>query len=117
MPAGKLDLLIEQGATFKHALVVKQGTSATPADLTGFTARMQIRTDVDAASPIIELTTENGRITITPLDGRIDLLIDADDTAAMSFDGGVHDLELVSAGGEVTRLVQGKVKLSREVTR
>ncbi len=119
MAAGKLDLTIEQGATFRHALVVKQGTgtSAPVANLTGYTARMQIRTEVESSQVLIALTTENGRITITPLDGRIDLTISATDTAALNFESGVHDVEIVSGGGEVTRLVQGKVKLSKEVTR
>lgn len=119
MAAGKLDLFIEQGATFKHTLFVKQGEgeSAPAADLTGCAARMQIRESVDAAAPIIELSTTNGRLSITPLAGRIDMVIAATDTAAMNFETGVHDVELITAGGEVTRLVQGKVKLSREVTR
>lgn len=119
MAAGKLNLLIEQGATFKHALLVKQGTgvAAPPMDLTGYTARMQIRAEIDAATPLIELTTENARITITPLEGKVELLISAADTAALTFETATYDLELISAAGEVTRLVQGNVKLSREVTR
>lgn len=116
MPAGKLDLLIEQGATFKQSLIVNDGSGA-PLNLTGFTARMQIRASVEAADSLIELTTENSRITLTPAQGRVDLLISATDTAGLTFESAVYDLEIVNAGGEVTRLVQGKVKLSREVTR
>lgn len=119
MPAGKLDLLIEQGATFKQQLLIKQGDSAAaPAmDLTGYTARMHMRTAVESADVAMECNTINGRINITPLEGRIDIVISATDTAALTIDGGVYDLEIESAGGEVTRVVQGKVKLSREVTR
>jgi hypothetical protein len=119
MAAGRLDLTIEQGATFKRTLLLKQGdgASAPAVNLTGYTARMQIRADVDSTTVLIALTTENGRITITPLDGRLDLLISATDSAALAFEAGVHDLEIVSSGGEVTRLVQGKAKLSKEVTR
>lgn len=119
MAAGKLDLLIEQGATFKHQFQVKQGSgvSAPAANLTGYAARMQIRPEVASSTIFISLTTENGRITITPLTGLIDLLISATDTAALSFDVAYWDIEIVSAGGEVTRLLQGKAKLSKEVTR
>ena len=119
MAAGKLDLLIEQGATFRHQLQVKQGSgaSAPAANLAGYTARMQIRPEVDSTTILISLTTENSRITITPLTGLLDLFISATDTAALSFDVAAYDVEIVSTGGEVTRLVQGKVKLSREVTR
>jgi len=119
MPAAKLDLLIEQGATFKHTLFVKQGAaeSGPPADLTGYTARMQIRSEVESTSILIELTVSNGRIAITPAEGKIAITISAADTAALEFEVGVYDVELVSASGEVDRIVQGKVTLSREVTR
>ncbi len=119
MPAAKLDLMIEQGATFRHTLFVKagKGADAPPVNLTGCKARMQIRSDIDSADVLIELTTENDRITITPLDGRIDLRISDEDTAALSFERGVHDVELEYSNGDVSRVVQGKVVLSREVTR
>jgi hypothetical protein len=125
MAAGKLDLLIEQGADFDHSLIVKQGKATTQAelaalpvaDLTGYTARMHIRSVIESTIILIALTTENGRIAITPLDGKIDMTISAIDTAALNFEAAVYDLEIVSSGGEVTRLVQGKVRLSKEVTR
>jgi hypothetical protein len=65
---------------------------------------------------VIDLTTENDRIVITELEGKVELVISAADTAALSFASGVYDLELVN-GSEVTRFCGGKVKLSREVTR
>jgi hypothetical protein len=48
--------------------------------------------------------------------GRVDLTITAAQTAALS-SSGVWDLELVGPGNEVVRLVEGKVRLSQEVTR
>lgn len=120
MPAGKLDLVIEQGATFKHTLLVKQtdAQNCPAVDLTGFTARMQVRQAIEAPDPLIELTTANGRILITPLEGRIDMIISAQDSALLNFDDcAVYDLEIESAGGEVTRLVRGSVRLIKEVTR
>lgn len=124
MPAAKLTsaLLIEQGATFRKAFGWKSGTPATPVDLTGCTARMHIRTEIDAATPLMELTTENGRIEISPLAGKVTLIISAADTALPELlplveQAGVFDLEIIHPDLSVTRLVQGKVKLSKEVTR
>ena len=114
MAPGKLDLDIYQGATFRKQLVWK--INSVVVDLTGFTARMQIRVSADAASSLVELTTENGGITLTAVDGQIDLLIEAADTTALSFSTGVYDLELVN-GTEIFRLCQGKVTLHKEVTR
>lgn len=114
MKPGKIDLDIYQGATFRKRLVWKLGS--TIVDLTGYTAKLQIRQAIESASTLVELTTENGGIGITGAEGRIDLLIEAADTAALSFATAVYDLELIN-GTEVTRLCQGKVTLHKEVTR
>lgn len=119
MPAAKLNLSIEQGATWRYTLLAKQGLSASgPAlNLTGYTARMQLRAQLPDVDDLVTLSTANGRITITPLMGRIELLLSADETAELAFEAAVYDLELMSPTGEVTRLVQGRVSLSPEVTR
>lgn len=119
MPAAKLNLAIEQGATWRHGLALRAGpgTQAPALDLTGFTARMQLRAELSAPDVLVELTSANGRIQITPLEGRLDLLLSATDTAALDFDRAVYDLEIESAGGEVTRVLTGVVTLSRQVTR
>ena len=43
--------------------------------------------------------------------GTVDLLVDAGTTAAITWSGGVHDLEIVHPGGEVTRLLLGRLLL------
>lgn len=111
---GIVDLTIYQGATFRKRLIWK--VNALPVDLTGFTARMQIRASTGDSTVLVELTTENGGIEITAIDGQIDLYIAADDTALLTFNTGVYDLEL-NESGEVTRLAMGKVYLNKEVTR
>lgn len=113
--AGKLNMVIEQGATFNPVLTYQDSTG-TAIDLTSFTARMKIkdaRTDVAALE---ELTTENGGITLGGVAGTIALLFSAVDTAAMTWESGVYDLELISGSGIVTRLLQGVVTVSAEVT-
>lgn len=117
MAAGTVNLVLEQGTTFKHTFYWRDADGVTPIDLTGYTARMQIRSSYDATSFLLELTTENGRISITPSTGRIDLTVTAADTASVTWDRGVYDLELIDGFEEVTRLVQGRVNVSKEVTR
>lgn len=91
---------------------------AVPVDLTGYTARLQIRETAGAADPPwANLTTENGGITITAAEGKIDLYISAVDTAVMPAKKGVYDLEMVAPGGDVTRLLAGTATISPEVTR
>lgn len=114
------DITINQGATFSLILTYyTDDTETTPVDLSGYTARMQIREFKDSADTIADLTTENGGITLGGALGTITLSISATDTEDLAFPTsltGVYDLELVS-GATVTRLVEGNVYFNLEVTR
>lgn len=116
MPAGTLDLYIEQGATWNLPLLWKDAEGA-PMDLSGYTARMHLRKKITDPDPVLELTTENSRITLGGVDGTIALVIQAVDTSLIDKGAAVYDLELISGGGIVTRLLQGGVEVSPEVTR
>ena len=126
MAAGKYSFLIEQGATLSFELQYKD-SAGTPIDLTGYTARMQIRSSVDSTTTIASLTSTltadgtglnlSGSSGTKPLSsGSIGVYISAASSSLFTFSEGVYDLELVS-GSAVTRLIEGKVKLSKEVTR
>ena len=115
MSATTYDILIEQGATFSQLVTYKE--SGVAVNLTGYTARMQVRSTLESASTIVELTTANGRIALGGAAGTITLTISATDTAALTAGRGVYDLELVSGSGIVTRLLQGVATISRNVTR
>ena len=87
----------------------------TPVDLTGYTARMSIKDKIGGAV-LHSLTTENGGITIDTAAKTILLSIPAATTEDFTWSRGVYDLEMVSATGKVTRIISGRVVLSREVT-
>lgn len=116
MAAGLYDFTIEQGATFQIDLTWKD-QSLDPVDITGYTARMQIRASVTDPTVLLELTTEDGLIILGTTDGKITLFLDAVTTAAITWDRGVYDLELVSPTGYVTRLLKGNITIDKEVTR
>lgn len=115
MQAAFYDLYIEQGATYLRSFVWK--TSSAPVDLTGYTARMQIRRNPASDEVLFSATTENSLLTITPLDGKVDLVIPATDTESFDWRTARYDLELESSVGVVIRLVQGTVTVSKEITR
>jgi len=116
MAAAYYDMLIEQGATFQKTFVWKD-SNEDPVDITGYTARMQIRRKKSATTVEHSATTENGGITLGQTAGTVAVLIPAADTAAFDFTKGAYDLELVDPQGVVTRLVEGGVEVSKEVTR
>lgn len=114
MSAGAYDFTCEQGATFSRTLTVTD-SAGDARDLSTYTARMQIRRRITDTTPLLSLTTENGRITLNS-SGEISLGLDAATTAALT-DGGVYDLEIESAAGVVERVIEGNFILSLEVTR
>ena len=120
MIAGVYNIFCQQGATFTRIIDLQYPDPADPTtflkyELDGFTARMQVRRTVTSSTVIVELTTENGRIEIAALEGRIILLMEPDVTSGLS--SGVYDLEIESFEGVVSRVVQGTFTVSEEVTR
>lgn len=120
MAAGTLNLALEQGATFRKTLTWKTGTPAAAVNLTGYTARMQLRSSPGAATAAISLTdvaNAQGQLVLGGAAGTIEIYIKDSATMALTA-GGVYDLELVSPTPtfDVTRLVQGKYTLSLNVT-
>ena len=114
MAASTHDFEIEQGTDYDKPLVWKDSTG-NPVDLSGYTARMQLRPSILSDTVLINLTTENGGITLGGNTGEITLHFTEANTSPL-VKGGVYDLEMV-IGGKVKRLVQGTITVSREVTR
>lgn len=117
MSAARYNLKIEQGATFRMPLELSDPKTNTVWDLTGCSARMQIRQHISSSVILHEMTSDNGGLVIDPLLGIILMEISAEVTAAFNFSSAVYDLELVKTDGDVVRLVYGNVALSFEVTR
>ena len=115
MLAGQYNLIIDQGAHFERLMTITN-PDGSEYDLTGYTARMQIRTEIDADDIMCELTTANGRIELGDEEGTVRLIIESAVTETFD-DEGVYDLELIDSDGKVYRLLKGKVKVELEVTR
>jgi len=131
MAAGKYSFTIEQGSTVDFEIAYKD-SSGNPIDLTGYQARMQIKDSAGGSTTYITLTSSaepppcgtglnmSGSNGLNPpTSGTIGVLIAAVSTSAFPFDSAVYDLEIASGSGDctiVTRLVEGNVKLIKEVT-
>lgn len=116
MAAATHDILIEQGATFRLSLVWKDSLGA-PINLTGYTARMQVRHKITDAAPLLTFTTANGAITLGGSAGTIEVVGSATSTDVLTVKSGVYDLEMVAPTGEVTRLIEGSATITPQVTR
>jgi hypothetical protein len=110
--------VIDQGADWFFN-VTYQNPNGTPINLTGYTAASQLRSLPNSPTAVLTLTTQNGGITITPLTGVVALKATAAQTMAIDEGNYVYDVEIYSPANPsvVTRLVQGQIIVSAEVTR
>jgi hypothetical protein len=116
MAAGNYDILIEQGATFMLDLTWKD-TEGTPIDISGCFVRMQIRKTYNSDAVFSLTNDSDGGIETGGVAGTITAEISAEDTRDIDIRRGYYDLEIEFPSGIVTRLIQGGVDVSREVTK
>jgi len=127
MAAGKYNFVIEQGATLDFQIEYKDA-SGTPIDLTNYEGRMSIKSAI-GGTEYINLSSSlgpcgtglnfSGSNSINPpTSGSIGIYISAASSSTLDFNEGVYDLELYSGSSceYVIRLIEGKVKLSKEIT-
>lgn len=115
MAAGNYLFKVEQGVTLSRPIIWKD-SAGNPFDVTGYTARMHVRVSPNAATTLLELVSPTN-ITVGTTDGMFTFNMTATETANLTFLVGVYDFEVISPGGVVTRLLEGKFKVSREVTK
>ena len=118
MQPANIDLDVYKGSNFVKLIQWKTGTTPVAVNLTGCTARMQIRKAVNDVAIMDTLTTENGKLSIhEPLEGKFKIIIAPDVSNKYTFTSGVYDLEIVFSDNGVVRIIQGSVRASPEVTR
>ena len=130
MSAGKYSFTIEQGATLQFEIQYKDSSNSA-IDLSLYNGRMQVRPTVESSQIYLTLSSSlqsdgtglnfsgsNG--TTPPTSGSIGIYISAATSSNLDFDTAYYDLEIYSGSGVteyVVRLLEGKIKLSKEVTR
>jgi hypothetical protein len=136
MAAGKYSFVLEQGTTVNFEIQYKD-SNGSPVDLTGYNGRMQIASNY-ASDPTrtiyltlssslnsdgtgLNFSGSNG--TTPPSSGSIGIYIAACSSSALTFNTAYYDLEIYypvagnSACPITTRLLEGQVRLSQEVTK
>lgn len=126
MLENKFTLEIFQGSTFAINLTV-QNANGSLKDLSGYSAKMQIRPSYNSNTVIETLQTTTGEIGIDFPTSTITLTLPASRTANIAVDRNgtgqpprskyVYDLEIIDAGGFNTKLLYGDVIVYSEVTR
>lgn len=96
---------------------ISGGLAYAPVNLTGYTAALQIRSLPSDPTAVLSLATGGNGITLTALTGAINVHATAAQTTAIDEGTYYYDIELTSTSGIVTRIAQGQVIVSAEVTR
>lgn len=129
------DLIIRQGETWSFTWT-KKDSAGVAIDITGYTARMAIRDTL--AGPLEAYLSsgtdaDGGSITLGGAAGTVVLAMTATQSAALAGEVSLasllegrgkttpsisflYDLELVSGAGVVTRELEGRVQVLRQVT-
>ena len=129
MAAGRYSFVIEQGATTDFE-VVYQDSGSNPISLANHQDRMKIRSTQDVTGTLIltlssslaadgtglNLSGSNGTTHIES--GSIGVKISAHSSSLLDFTEAFYDLEISSGSAHpvVTRILEGKVQLSKNVT-
>ena len=112
----RYDFVLNQGADLTVPILLTDASSKA-VDLSGYSVQMQLRTSVSAAQAVDTLTTQNGRIRLEATSGKLSLFFPNSITEKFPAQTLVYDIEITSAGGQITRIVEGRIKVSAEVTR
>ncbi len=117
MISGIYNITIEQGSTYKLALYWKNSANQ-PIDMTGYSAKMQIRSSTGASVVLLELSSaDSDQIKIYEKQGCVNLTIGYLQTANLIPSVAVYDLEVMSSENVVTKLLKGRCRIEGEVTR
>ena len=110
--ASATQFTVTNGATGNY---ISGGLATAPVDISDYTAKMQMRSFPNDPTAVLTLTTGDG-ITIDGPTGTITLHATATQTGAINQGPYDYDIEIYQ-GDSVTRVVQGQVDVSAQVTR
>jgi hypothetical protein len=104
------NLTVDQGSTFSASIDITD-TENNLLNLTGYTVAGQIRKTYDS-STAVDFT---GSVSNAVL-GEVTISLTATQTNALIAGRYVYDVEITSAGGTVTRVIEGQVEVTPGVT-
>ena len=132
MAAGRYSFIIDQGTTVDFRIEYRDSANQ-PIDLSNYESRMQIRPTKESSTVICTLSSSiapdgtglymtpfSGSTQLPRSSGSIGIVISAASSSIFNFTEAYYDLEIVSGSTPTTyvsRILEGKIKLSKEVTR
>jgi len=104
---------VTNGAT---GIYISGGIATAPVNVSGYTAALQLRSLPSDSTAVLSLTSGGGGITVGGANGEFAVHATAAQTGAIDEGTYYYDIEITSSG-IVTRLAQGQIVVTPEVTR
>jgi len=114
---GLYDFTVKKGDTWAQVLTFRDGYQ-TPLNVTGCTARMDIKAAQTDSTSILSLTTAgtSANMTLGGALGTLTISVAASVTSAITNDTGLYDLQIASSTGATTTFLEGKVTFIDQYT-
>ena len=113
--AGQKNFEVDQNATFTFIVEYKDN-NGLPIDLTGSTAKMQVRDTKGGAKLAFTLTTPAGGITIDGPNGKLTIKMTPTQTNKLFYPKSSYDIMLTDTNTNKIKILEGFLTLSRSVT-
>lgn len=107
---------VDQNATFTFEVQYTEEDEVTPIDLTGASAKMQVRDTKGGSKLAFTLTSPSGGITIDGPNGKLTIKVTPTQTNKMFYPKSSYDIMVVDSNGNKIKLLEGFMTLSRSVT-
>jgi hypothetical protein len=108
---------VKQRAVIDELFTWVDESTGLPVDLTGWSARLQARVNVEDEDVVMDLSTTAGTILLGGTFGTVHLSADPVFTEALDFERAFYDLYVLPPNNARERLLKGVVTLDKAVTR
>jgi hypothetical protein len=115
MALSTYDISAEQGSDYLATITYKN-SSGVLVNLTGYTARMQVRRTLSSDDAYLRLTSAGG-LALGGAAGTIGITISAAAMETVPSGSYVYDLEIIDTNGKVTKILKGDFEVAGEATR
>lgn len=106
---------VDQNTTFSFEVQYTEDDETTPINLTGATAKMQVRDTKGGTKLAFTLTSPSG-IAINGSTGTLTVIMTPTQTNKLFYPKSAYDIMVIDSSGKKTKLLEGFLTLSRSVT-
>jgi hypothetical protein len=113
--AGQKNFEVDQNATFSFIVEYKDN-NGNAIDLTGASAKMQVRDTKGGAKLAVTLTSPSGGIVLDAPNGKLTIKLTPTQTSKLFYPKSSYDIMVIDSNANKIKLLEGFMTLNRSVT-